>query len=333
MAATIRDVAREADLSVGTVSRFLNGHHLREENQRRIERAILKLKFKENLIAKGLKSGRSHTIGVVLWNLSDDFVTSTVTAVERRLESTKYSLILSTYEKNREELDKKLRVLKDRFIDGLILFPQTKATPILDEYRADGIPIILIDEEIRGLDADRILVDNFDSAFKATEALIHRNHRKIAFVEGKKSYLVNREQRAGYAAAMSRYGLPVNPGLLVRGGFSTIKAYHAVKHLMVGAARPTALLVSTQPMTVGALMALYELNVGIPDDLSLIGFGDYGLSLITRPSLTVIDKPTRAMGKQAAELLIRRINGDYSDFPRLVKFKTKLIIKDSIREI
>ena len=333
MASTIHDVARMADLSVGTVSRYLNGYNLKEENHQRVEQAIRKLEFKENLIAKGLKSHRSHTIGVVLWNLSDEFVTSVVTAVERRLESTKYNLILSTYEKSMEELDKKLRVLKDRFIDGLILFPQVRATSILDEYREDNIPIVLIDEEIRGLEADRVMVDNFDSAFKATEILIRLNHRKIAFVEGKKSSNVNREQREGYATAMSRYGLPVDSGLLLNGGFSTIKSYHTVKRLMGERNRPTALLVSNHDMTVGALMALYELNIVIPDELSLIGFGDYGLSLITRPSLTVIDKPTGAMGKKAAELLIRRMNGDYSDFPRMVKFKTKLVVKESISEI
>ncbi len=333
MVSTIHDVAKMADLSVGTVSRYLNGYNLKEENHQRIERAIRKLEFKENLMAKGLRSRRSHTIGVILWNLSDKFVTSIVTAVERRLESTRYNLILSTYEKSSEELDKKLRVLKDRFIDGLILFPQARATSILDEYREENIPIVLIDEEIRGLKADRVMVDNFDSAFKATEILIKLNHRKIAFVEGKKSFLVNREQREGYMAAMSRHALAVDSGLLVNGGFSTIKSYHVVKQLMGKKERPTALLVSSQPMTVGALMALYELNVGIPDELSLIGFGDYGLSMITRPFLTVIDKPTAAMGKKAAELLIRRINGDYSDFPRMVKFKSKLVVKDSIREI
>ena len=104
MAATIRDVAKMANLSVGTVSRYLNHYTLRKENQQRIEKAIQELNFTENLIAKGLKSRRSHSIGVVPWNLSDQFVTSIVTAIERRLETTRYNLILSTYEKSREEL-------------------------------------------------------------------------------------------------------------------------------------------------------------------------------------------------------------------------------------
>jgi LacI family transcriptional regulator len=333
MAATIRDVAKMANLSIGTVSRYLNRYTLRRENQQRIEKAIHELNFTENLIAKGLKSRRSHSIGVVPWNLSDQFVTSIVTAIERRLESTRYNLILSTYEKSKEELDKKLQVLMDRFIDGLILFPMVRGSSVLDEYNKKGIPIVLIDEELKEFEADRIVVDNFDSAYKATETLIQLNHRRIALVEGKARSNVNREQRAGYEAAMNRYGLPVDPGYLVNGGFSTLKSYRAIKRIMAERNKPTALLVSNHPMTVGALMALNELKVNIPQELSVIGFGNYGLSTITRPALTVIDKPTGTIGKKAAELLIRRMDGDYSDFPRLIKLKTKLILKDSIRAI
>jgi LacI family transcriptional regulator len=333
MASTIRDVAKRANLSIGTVSRYLNRYTLRKENQERIEKAIRELNFTENLIAKGLKSRRSHSIGVVPWTLSDQFVISVVTAIERRLESTRYSLILSTYEKSIEELDKKLQVLMDRFIDGLILFPMVRGSAVLDEYKNKGIPIVLIDEELNEFEADRIVVDNFDSAFKATETLIRLNHRKISLVEGKKTSNVNREQRAGYTAAMKRYGLPVDTGYLVNGGFTTEKAYRAVKRMMAEGNRPTALLVSTHPMTVGALMALNELKIDIPEELSLIGFGNYGLSQITRPALTVIEKPTEAMGKKAAELLIRRMDGDYSNFPQLIRLKTKLILKDTIRAI
>jgi LacI family transcriptional regulator len=333
MASTIRDVAKRANLSIGTVSRYLNRYTLRKENEQRIEQAIRELNFTENLIAKGLKSRRSHSVGVVPWNLSDQFVTSIVTAIERRLETTRYNLILSTYEKSREELDKKLQVLMDRFIDGLILFPMVRGSAILDEYKKKRIPIVLIDEELKEFEADRIVVDNFDSAFKAAETLIRLNHRKIYLVEGKKKSNVNREQRAGYAAAMKRHGLPVDPAYLIHGGFTTAKAYRAVKRTMTEGNRPTALLVSSHPMTVGALMALNELKIDVPEQLSVIGFGNYGLSQITRPALTVIEKPTEAMGKSAAELLIRRMDGDYSDFPRLIKLKTKLILKDTIRAI
>jgi len=333
MAVTIHDVARMAGLSVGTVSRYLNGYNLKKENQLRIKQASNKLKFKENLIAKGLKNRHSHTIGVVVWNLSDEFVTSVITAIEQRLETTKYNLILSTYEKGVEKLENKLQILKDRFIDGLILFPQRMYPSVLNEYKKDNIPIILIDEDLKELMADRVMVDNFDSAFKATEMLIRLKHLKIAFVEGKKSYKVNREQLQGYYSAMKQYGITIKSRYVVNGNFSTMKAYHAVKNLMAECDKPTGLIVSTHPMTVGALMALYELNIKIPEELSLIGFGDYGLSSVTRPALSVIDKPTRAMGKKAAELLIRRMEGDYLNFPRLIKFKTKLIVKDSIREL
>jgi LacI family transcriptional regulator len=112
-----------------------------------------------------------------------------------------------------------------------------------------------------------------------------------------------------------------------------MKAYRAVKRLLGRERRPTALIASNHDMTVGALMALNELKVMIPDELSLIGFGDYGLSLVTRPSLTVIDKPTAAIGRKAAELLIRRMEGDYTDYPKLIKLKAKLILKDSVKRI
>lgn len=333
MAATIRDVARMTNLSVGTISRYLNGYQLKYENEQKIKQAIKELGFKENLIAKGLKSRRSHTIGVALWSLQDEFITSTVTEIEKRLEKTNYTLILSTYEKNTEQLEQKLTVLKDRFIDGLILFPMHQYPRVLEQYIEGNIPVVIVEEEVEHFSADRVMIDNFDASYKATKALIDRNHREIVFVEGTESLTVNEQNLAGYKAALSDHRIPLRESYILNGEFSTLKAHEVLTDFYKSGKRSTALIVTNHNMTMGALMALYERNLRIPEDISVIGFGDYGLSQITRPSLSVIDKPTSEIGMRAADLLVKRMKGDFSDFPQHLTLKTKLIENRSMRTL
>lgn len=333
MAATVRDVAKKAGVSLGTVSRFLNGYSLREDNYFKVKDAIDQLGFKENIIAKGLKNNRTMTIGVVIVSLTDIFATSIVTSVERVLEDNNYSIILCDYEAHADKQEKKLRFLKDRSIDGLILYPSGQYLPILDEYLKDDIPVVLVNEDIPGLNTDKVLVDNANASFRAVEKLIHLNHRRIGVINGTDYDYVSQERLRGYKDALQVYEIPMEQELVKYGKHSNAGGYHAARELMLSQDPPTALFVTNYYMTIGAMMAINEMNIKVPQDLSIIGFDRFDLMDVIRPALTVIEQPSERIGEIAAELLLKRIRGDYSDFPKTHQLNTKMLNRDSVKEV
>lgn len=333
MAVTIRDVAKRAGVSLGTVSRYLNGYRLREENRLKVEKAIQELGFKQNIIAKGLKSNRSMTIGVVIDDFTNIFCTSIVTAVERTVEKENYSIILCDYEGDTEKLEQKLNFLRDRFVDGLILFSNNVRLSIMDEYIRDGIPIVIVNEDIPGFNTDKVLVDNAGASFRAVERFIHSNHTKIAIINGPPNSWVSQQRFEGYKQALEAYNLPVESRWIKYGNFTTVGGYLAAKEFFEGADIPTALYVTNYYMTLGAVMAIHELNIKVPQELSIIGFDYFELSDVIKPSLTVIEQPTSKMGEIAGNLILKRIKGDYTGYPEVHTLHTRMIVRDSVRAI
>jgi LacI family transcriptional regulator len=335
MAVTIHDVAKKAGVAVGTVSRYLNGYRLREKNRLKIERVIEELGFKENIMARGLKRNRSMTIAVVAPDFSS-FVASITPIIEQVMEKQRYSLITCSFQGDKEKLRKKLKFLKERFVDGIILFPSNLATAsidILQNYIAEKIPVVLIDHLISEVETDAIIVDNVNASFRAVERLILENHSKIALIDGPTDSYVSQERLKGYYEAMQTYNLDVFDNWIIRGDFSRIGGYQAVKQLYMSSLRPTAIYVANYEMTVGAILALHELHLRIPEDISFVGFDHFEAIDVVEPPLTVIEQPIERIGQLAAELALKRIRGDYADFPATVKLNTKMVIRNSVRKI
>ena len=331
MSVTIRDVAKLAGVSLGTVSRYLNGYSLREQNRAKIEGAIKELGFQANFIAKGLKNNRTMTIGVVLASLTDLFATSVITAAERILAEDDYSIIVCDFEGDQLKLEQKLRFLKYRSIDGLILFPGScNCSEVLKEYMDDGIPVVIVNDDMPSFVTDKITVDNANASFRAVECLIHQNHRDIAIINGDPDTYTGRERYRGYLEALQTYDIKPRDELITCGHFSNRGGYEAAKYLLTLENPPTALYVTNYYMTFGAIIALNEMKIQIPNDLSVIGFDHFDLSDVINPPLTVVDQPTDKIGEVAAQTVIRRIQGDYEDFPVSINIKTRMLMKDSV---
>ena len=211
MASTVHDVAKRAGVSVGTVSRFLNGHKLRMHNALKVERAIRELDFTENLLAKGLKGNRSLTIAVLIPNLTGLFSFEIIKAMENVVEEQGYSLVIGDYEYSPQRLCKKLENLGRRSVDGLILFPLSYGElcrGILEQYRHRGIPVILMDDRIPEFQTDIVAGDQITASFRAVEHLVHNGHRLIAVVTGRKETNVTQERIIGSQEAFKTYGIP-----------------------------------------------------------------------------------------------------------------------------
>ena len=331
MSVTVRDVAKKANVSVGTVSRYLNGYKLREPNRIRIEEAIEELGFRENFIAKGLKNNRSMTIGVVLASLTDLFATSVITAAERVLAQDNYSIVVCDFESSQEKLEQKLSFLKSRSVDGLILFPGScTVSDELREYLADNIPVVIVNDDMPGFGTDKVTVDNVNASFRAVEYLIHNNHRDIAIINGDQGTYTGRERFKGYNEALRTYDIPLREEYVTYGHFSNRGGYTAAKELLALEHPPSAIYTTNYYMTFGAIIAINESKVKIPDDLSFIGFDRFDLSDVINPPLTVVEQPTKRLGELAASTVLRRLKGDYEGFPVEHSVNTKLTIKESV---
>ncbi len=335
MAATIHDVAKMAEVAVGTVSRYLNGYRLREKNRLKIERVIKELGFTGNIMARGLKRNRSMTIAVVVPDFSS-FVASIIPIIEQVTEKRNYSLITCNFQDDKEKLRKKLSFLKERFVDGIILFPSNLAAASIDllqGYIAEKIPIVFIDHLIPGVETDAVIVDNVNASFRAVERLILENHGKIAMINGPKDSYVSQERFKGYCEAMQTYNLKIYENWMTWGDFTQVGGYHAVKQLYSSSHLPTAVYVANYEMTVGAILALHELHLRIPEDISFIGFDHFEAIDVVEPPLTVVEQPITRIGQLTAQVILKRIQGDYTDFPTTVKLNTKMVIRNSIRKI
>ncbi len=333
MSVTIRDVAKRAQVSIGTVSRYLNGYSLREKNRIRIGEAIRELGFQENIIAKGLKNNRSMTIGVVLSSLTDLFATSVITAAEDVLAEANYSIVVCDFQSDPDILDQKLHFLKSRSVDGLILLPGSCGrSGVLQEFQDDGIPVVMVNDEMPSFSTDLVAVDNANASFRAVEWLIQQNHRDIAIINGDPDTSTGRERYKGYLEALRTYGIEPRDQWVTCGHFSNSGGYEAAKSLFSLEHLPTAVYITNYYMTFGAIIAANERKLRIPDDISVIGFDHFDLSDVIHPPLTVVEQPTDRIGKAAAHMVIRRIKGDSDGFPACIRMQTRMLIRDSVKK-
>ena len=336
MAITVLDVAKKAGVAVGTVSRYLNGYQLREKNRLKVEQAIKALGFKENVIAKSLRGKRSMTIAVLIPNYLTLFFMAVTKMLAQILEEYSYSLLLCDFDYDSRKLQEKLRFAKDRFVDGLIFFSSNIADEnllMLQEFLDDTTPVVLIEQSLPGLETDVIMVDNAHASFRAVEQLILHNHTRIAIVNGKEEVYVFGERLKGYKQAMQTYNLPVDEQWIVSEWFAETGEYTTIKNLFASSTPPTAIYATHFHATIGTVMALHKLHLRIPEDVSLIGFDYFDLIDAIEPPLTMVEQPIDKIAQTAAELILKRIKGDYTDFPQTITLDTKMLVRDSTRKI
>ncbi|PID58780.1 hypothetical protein CSB45_01920 [candidate division KSB3 bacterium] len=323
MAVTIQRVAERAGVSIGTVSRYLNGAQLRTQNRIRIENAIEELGFKAQVAV----------IAVLVPTLTNRFLMSVVTELDRVLVKENYSSLICDFDADSHALQQRLNFFKTRALNGIILFPSVfaaESVPILEEYLAEHIPIVLIDDRIPDFVTDTVVVNNFHASFRAVEYLIHHHHRRIAIVNGMKGSFVAQERLQGAINAMQTYEIPIEEQWLKWGDFKTRGGYAAVKELFQASERPTALYTTNYNMTLGAGIALNELQIQVPDELSFVGFDHFTALDVIKPALTLVEQPVKMIGKTAGELIIRRIRGDNTHFPETITLETRMLIRDSV---
>lgn len=317
---TIRDVAKLAGVSVGTVSRYLNGAVLKSSNQRKIQSAINKLGYQQNYIAKGLKNNKSMAIGVLINSLDDVFATSIVSELELFVEQFGYSIIICDYRQNSKRLNEKIDFLLQRSIDGLITFHVESSSPSLRKVNSLGIPIVAIDAPINDIKADAVLVDNYEASKGAVNRLIKTGYKHIGIIAGQNDNYVGRERLEGYKSALVEAGIGVKASLIWEGDYTINSGFNGTNKLLEANLQIDALFAINYYMALGTIKALNKRKLIIGQEFGLITFDRFSFNEIITPAITAIIQPIKKMGHEAGKLIIERM----MSYPKT--FKSKRII-------
>ncbi len=330
---TIKDVAAAAGVSVGTVSRYLNGFAISPQRRERIQAAIQALGYRGNYMAKALKSRKSMTIGVLIYTLTDPFSTTIVSSFQRVVEERGYSIILADYAEDIGKLASRIRFLRERRIDGLLLFPLLPTPLLLEAIRdcqKDLLPVVLVNEQIEGIDCDVVLVDNASASFRAVEQLVLNRHRHIAIIDGTEADFVSKERLRGYCEALAAYSMPCEKKYQAYADHSSVKAYNVTRNLLSMPEPPTAIFVTGYRMGYGVLTAIRDAGLAIGRDIAVTCFDRTEFIDLFRPAITVIEQPLDQMGQAAADLMLGRITRERAGPPERIQLNTRMLPADPV---
>lgn len=307
MGATMKDIAKRTGLGLATISSYLNGGNVREKNRIKIEEAINELHFEVNEVARGLKTNRTRTIGIVIPELNNVFFAEIITEAEDILRSHGYATMICDCRSDPEREKEAVEFLYHRRVDGLIVMPTGNADPGFRRFVRAGKPIVMIDRKMKDVSCDCILVDNEGAANDAVRRLIRAGHREIGMIAGPEDVYTARERLRGYRKAVSENHAVCRDSLVVRGNYTIAGGASAMRKLRQQNPDMTAVFISNYEMTVGAMMEINDLGIHVPDELSVIGFDNVDFAKASVPKLSIVTQPTAKIAKAAADNLIEHL--------------------------
>lgn len=329
----IKYVAKLANVSPATVSRVINEKpRVAEETKKRIMELINLVGYSPNLLARGLVARKTNTIGLVVprtseFVFSNPFYTEVLKGIGRSANRSKYQLLISFSGEDSYSL-----TYRSGIVDGIIVVSNRLYDSRIDELYKLKIPTVLIPGLLENSRFPSVDVDNVDGAFQATQHLISLGHKRIAFLCGARDSKYHVERLTGFRKAFQQHNLPVREELIVETDFSLLGGHDAMEGLLHHNLYPTGVLCINDVTAVGAISALKKNHLSIPDDISVVGFGDTPLSEITNPPLTTMREPFSEVGHWAARLLINLINGKRRE-SRNILLPVNLVVRSSTEKV
>jgi LacI family transcriptional regulator len=327
---TIKDVAREAGVSLGTASQAVRGRPgVREATRRRVLDAAARLRYQPSALARGLVTRRTHTIGLLISDIANPFFIRAVRAVEDLAQENGYNLILCNTDEAPAKEAQYLQVLMEKRVDGIVLATTAGRRTAIREIRYRRVPLVLFDRELPGVAADTVKVDGVLGGRLAAEHLLGLGHRRIGIIHGPLQRSTGAERLQGYLDALRGAGVPPAAELIREGNFKQDSGRELARQLLALPDPPTALFCTNNLMTVGALQTVRERGLCIPADLSLIGYDDMEWWTLTDPPLTTVGQPVYELGREAMRLLLRQIARPSRRRAERVVLKPELIVRES----
>ncbi|EFH81483.1 LacI family DNA-binding transcriptional regulator [Ktedonobacter racemifer] len=323
---TMQDVAEMAGVSLKTVSRVVNKEaSVTQATRERVEAVIKSLGFRRNDLARNLRQGQtSSTIGLVIEDIANPFYSQLAQGVEYVARRYNHMLILSNSEENSQREREQVSALSHRRVAGLLIVPAGSDHSYLKSEMERGTPVIFVDRPPANLDVDMILLDSYGGSYTAVKHLLCQGHRRIGLICGDPSVYTGSGRVAAYRTALADWGIILEDDLLCFGCDDAEKAAAATQRLLSLPHPPTAVFTTSNRISVAVLRALR----GVTRRLAFVGFDDFELADMLPTPVTVIAHDAAEMGRQAAELLFARIQGDERPTQRVI-IPTRLIMRGS----
>src|ERR1700746_2499648 len=328
---TIREVAKAARASVSTVSAALNNSdYVGADMRSRIEEAIKTLRYRPNDLARGLRLQRTHSIAIVVPDLSNNFYIELVRGAKDYSASASYTVLIGDSRDSWEEERNYLDSFHRRRVDGVVRVPAINALGGKARLILGNLPVVYADRypQVRDSYVGRVGIDNARAAESATRYLLSLGHRHIGVITGDPSSGTSVDRVRGFTHTLRSAKIRPKRSMIHTGHNDMESGHFHAMQLLTGAQRPTAIFCTNNMMALGALAAVQEIGLACPEDISLLGFDDFYWGTLLRPRLTVVRQPAREIGMLAARLLIDHIEGR-SSVPSPALLETQLIVRDS----
>lgn len=328
--ATMRDVAQAAGVSVTTVSHVINGtRFVSEELRQRVQRAMQELSYHPNVLARSLRQGITHTIGLVVPDNSNPFFAEVARVVETRGFENGYSCILCNSDGELERELTYVSLLLAKQVDGIVFIAASSQSEHIALLTDQHIPAVVADRRMLDGDVDVVLVDNYRGGCLATEYLISLGHRRIGIITGPSDTTPSADRVRGYWDTLNAAGTPVDESLMVKGDFRYHSGAAGARQLLSLPDPPTAIFACNDAMAMAAMAAIRERGLSIPGEMSVVGFDDIPQASFTSPPLTTVAQPIEEIGRVATDLLMERMSGDASRPHQTVILDVKLVVRGS----
>lgn len=330
MKVTIKDIAKEAEVSVTTVSRVLNNKpDVGDDTRAKILKIIDEMNYNPNSVARGLVMQKTHTIGLIIPDISNPFFPQVARAIEDKAQKLGYSVIFFNTDNHLEREKKAVELFKSKQVDGLIVSLSLGNEEILKELKASNYPVVQIDRSVFNDIYPLVSIDNKNSSYQMIEYMLKKGHKRIAHISGDLNTTTARERLAGYKKALQDYEIEINDDYIIEGDYTQHSGFEAMQKLIELKERPTAVFAANDLSAAGVYKALFAAGLKIPDDVAVAGHDDINLASLLRPELTTMKQPKYSMGERAVTVLMKMINDQEKEIEDQI-LKTNLIIRESI---
>lgn len=329
--ATINDVAKKAGVSITTVSHVINDtRFVSQELRNKVNQAIIDVGYSPNQLARGLRSGVTATIGLMIPDNSNPFFAEIAKIIETVGFEHGYSVILCNSSGDLKKEAVYIDTLLSHQIDGIVLISVNSTVEGLQKIRARNIPFVVVDRDISLYEGDTVLVNNEMGGYNATKYLLDLGHRKIACIEGSSNVNPSSDRTRGYIRALQSGGIPIREEYIAKGDFGYQSGEQGFEKLWSLNDKPTAIFACNDMMAIGALRKAKSMGVHIPEDVSVIGFDNISFTSAVSPALTTISQPTEELSKKAISILINKIqNRGVAKENKRIVLNTDLVIRES----
>lgn len=319
MKATIYDVAKEAGVSIATVSNAINGKgNVSKKRREQILKIMEQMNYQPNVNASALMGKKTYTLGLLIPDISNPFFSEIARAIEDQAHQLGYSVIMCSTDNKDERVERYIGLLEQKNVDGILIGTGVDNLDILTNLQAKNIPIVMISRETSALEVDTVVVDDFVGGLMAAQHLAEMGHRQMAILSEQLKVSSARERIRGFKQGLQDLQIPFDDHNIAICDYMIQEGRRAAGELLAREDRPTALFCCNDVLAIGALQEARSIGIKVPEELSIVGFDDTILAAVVDPPLTTIAQPIASMAKQAFQLLISHLDESEAVKKRIV---------------